>query len=185
MKLTTLLSVTLFTASQGVLAGDALLDEARSTTKQFGKALKSEVVKSMKASGPVGTITVCNERAPEIAKEVSTKSRWDIGRTSLKLRNPANAPDAWELAVLNSFEERKANGEPVKSLEYSEIVENDGAKTFRYMKAIPTGKPCLACHAAKIKPEVEENLARLYPEDKARGFKLGDIRGAFTLSKPL
>jgi hypothetical protein len=185
MKLTTLLSVTLFTASQGVLAADALLDDARNATKQFGKALKSEVVKSMKATGPVGTITVCNERAPQIAKEVSAETGWDIGRTSLKLRNPANAPDAWELAVLNSFEKRKAGGEPVKTLEYSEVVENDGAKTFRYMKAIPTGKPCLNCHAAEIKPEVEANLARLYPDDKARGFKLGDIRGAFTLSRPM
>lgn len=184
MKYKSLLSLSLLAlAVQSAGAADALLDEARATTKNFGMALKSEVVKSMKAAGPVGTISFCNERAPQIAQHVASQSGWHVGRTSLKLRNPANAPDSWELAALKTFEQRKASGEALDGMEYSEVVEQNGVRMFRYMKPIATGKACLNCHAAEIKPEVEANIDRLYPDDKARGFKEGDIRGAFSLSK--
>jgi len=177
--------VTLATSTQLALASDALLAEARNTTKMFGSALKGEVVKSMKANGPVATISVCRDKAPAIARESSAQTGWNVARTSLKLRNPNNAPDSWELAVLQSFEARKAKGEPLKTMEYSEVVEQGGSKMFRYMKPIPTGKACLNCHAAELKPAVEAALEELYPQDKARGFSVGDIRGAFTLSKQL
>ena len=80
---------------------------------------------------------------------------------------------------------RKAAGEPVKKLEFGKIVTIDGKKQFRYMKAIPTGKVCLKCHGAKIDPDVEAALKQNYPRDKARGFKEGDIRGAFTIIQPM
>ena len=70
-------------------------------------------------------------------------------------------------------------------MDYAEVVEMNGQKSFRYMKAIPTGKVCLNCHGAELKPAVSKELDMLYTDDKARGFKAGDIRGAFTLSKPL
>ena len=116
---------------------------------------------------------------------MSSSSGWDVGRTSLKLRNPANAPDAWELAVLNSFEERKSAGEDPQNIAKAEVVEQDGRKVFRFMKAIPTAELCLNCHGSELKPEVVEALNTHYAADQATGFKLGDIRGAFTLSKPL
>ena len=178
----------LLLGGQPVLAAhhsDPLLSEARQAAKALGGRLKGEVMKSMKAKGPVGTIDFCSRRAPEIAREVSQQTGWEVGRTSLKYRNPANRPDDWERQVLESFEARKAAGEPVKTLEHGEVVELDGRKYYRYMKAIPTGKPCLNCHGAEVKPGVEQALKRLYPEDRARGFKLGDIRGAFTLRKAL
>ncbi len=36
-----------------------------------------------------------------------------------------------------------------------------------------------------MKPEVEEVLKTLYPEDQARGFAVGQMRGVFTLKKVL
>ncbi|MEJ1297544.1 MAG: DUF3365 domain-containing protein [Candidatus Sedimenticola sp. (ex Thyasira tokunagai)] len=65
------------------------------------------------------------------------------------------------------------------------MVEVAGKKTFRYMKAIPTAELCLGCHGSEIKPQVTQKLDALYPYDKARGLKAGDIRGVFTLSKTL
>jgi hypothetical protein len=68
---------------------------------------------------------------------------------------------------------------------YAEVVEKDGSKQFRFMKAIPTGEVCLACHGSSIAPAIAATLDEAYPDDQARGYKLGDVRGAFTLSKPL
>ena len=124
--------------------------------------------------------------APAVAAKLSKKYGVELGRTSLKLRNPNNAPDAWEKSVLMKFEQRKAAGEKVKTMAYKEIVMEDGKQYFRMMKAIPTAqKPCLMCHGGKVKAGIENQLSKLYPEDKARGYKAGDIRGAFSLKKEL
>lgn len=163
----------------------ANVDEAKGIIKAFFGQLKGELEASMKQGGPVNAIQTCQLKAPSIAHEMSVKSGWKVGRTSLKLRNPANAPDAWELAVLQSFEERKSAGEDPQSIAKAEVVEQNGKSVFRFMKAIPTAELCLNCHGSELKPEVAAALDAHYVADKARGYKLGDIRGAFTLSKPL
>jgi hypothetical protein len=162
---------------------DSNLAEARTLVKQFAGELQAEVAAGMKAGGPVHTIEICSAKAPAIAAGISQSSGWQVGRTSLKLRNPANTPDAWEMQVLEQFEARKAAGEPVEKLEFAEVVGSGQDRQYRYMKAIPTAEVCLNCHAAEIKPPVEEKLSQIYPQDQARGFSVGDIRGAFTLSK--
>jgi hypothetical protein len=160
--------------------------EAKAIIKEFFGTLKGELKAAMKQGGPVNAIPVCQRKAPSIALELSQKTGWEVGRTSLKPRNASlNAPDAWELKVLEEFEVRKSKGEDVKTMAYSETIEEDGKQTYRFMKAVPTGKVCLHCHGTDIKPEVVEVLDEAYPQDQARGYKLGDIRGAFTLSKPL
>ena len=165
---------------------DPNVAEARGIVKQFFGTLKGELQAAMKAGGPVNAISVCNEKAPQIAKSVSDTSGWSVGRTTLKIRNTANVPLQWERAVLQEFEQRKANGEDVSKMEFSETVTVDGVKTFRYMKAIPTGDVCLKCHGGdSVKPEVEAKLKNLYPSDQARGYNKGDIRGAFTLKKKM
>ena len=102
----------------------------------------------------------------------------------MKLRNPLNEPDPWELKVMQEFEKRKAAGEEIKMLEYAEIVTTDGKKQFRYMKAIPTEKLCLPCHGSDIEPDDAATLNKFYPHDQATEFKEGDIRGAFTITQP-
>ena len=171
----------------GVQGDDAaqLTPEARGIVKQFFGALKGELEGATKKGGPVAAIAACNVRAPAISSQVSYDAGWDVGRTSLKLRNPENAPDAWEKAALERFEVRKAAGEALKNMEYAEIVEFDGQKAFRYMKAIPTAELCLTCHGSEIPAEVATQLDQLYPNDAARRFREGDIRGAFTLRKKL
>ncbi len=158
---------------------------ARATVQSFAKDLKGQLVTAMKAEGPIAAIGVCQIAAPEIAAAKSAETDGEVGRTSLKLRNPANAPDAWEEHILLDFEARKTAGADPAKLESYTTVQEEGRSYFRYMKAIPTGKPCLACHGTDIDPKVIEKLDALYPEDQARGFALGDIRGAFTIKQPL
>ncbi len=160
--------------------------EAKGIVKTFATNLQGELQAAIKEGGPVQAIAVCKERAPAIAQGLSDQTGWEVGRTSLKLRNPTiNAPDDWERQVLLKFEERKAGGEDVQTMAYAEVVEKNGSKQYRFMKAIPTGEVCLACHGDSIAPAVTTALDEAYPDDQARGYKLGDVRGAFTLSKPL
>lgn len=156
------------------------IETARQTIQGFSKDLKHTLVSTMQADGPVSAIKVCHISAPAITKQHS-QTQWHISRTGLKVRNPSNQPEDWIQSILNQFEQRKQNGETVATLEHSEQRE-DG---WYFVKAIPTGKPCLACHGKQLKPEVQTKLNELYPADKATGFKLGDIRGAFVVKKEI
>lgn len=161
-------------------------DEAKALIKEFATTLQGELQTAMKAGGPTKAIGVCKDRAPAIAADLSARSGWEVGRTSLKVRNQSmNLPDDWEVGVLEDFEDRKAAGESADSMAFAEVVETEGGEQFRFMKAIPTGEVCLACHGSEITAEVAATLDDQYPGDQARGFALGDIRGAFSLSKPL
>lgn len=159
---------------------------SREAVQKFSATLKEALQQAIQSGGPVNGIAVCHEKAGQIAADLGQKQGMLIGRTSLKIRNPANAPDNWELAVLKQFEARKAQGEPADKLEFFAVIDDDqGQKTFRYMKAIPTAALCLNCHGETLSPEVDAKLKELYPNDQARGFKEGDLRGAFTLAKPV
>lgn len=159
---------------------------SRHVAQTFGTTLKDALQRAIQNGGPVNGIAVCHEKAGQIAADLGQKQEMLVGRTSLKLRNPANAPDNWELAVLKQFEARKAQGEPVDKLEFFAVIDDDqGQKTFRYMKAIPTAGLCLSCHGENIDPAVDVKLKEIYPNDKARGFKEGELRGAFTFAKPV
>jgi len=163
---------------------DAHVAEANTIIKDFMTNLKGELKSALKAEGPVGAIGVCQEAAPAVTRDVAAKHGWDVGRTALKLRNPDNAPDDWERAVLEAFVAQREAGADPKKLSVTRVVNRDGEATFRYMKAIPLAqKPCATCHGTNVDPDLRAEILERYPEDKAVGFKPGEIRGAFTLSR--
>lgn len=165
---------------------DALKGEAKRVMQQFGGALKGELEAAMKAGGPVAAIKVCNEKAPEIANSVSASEGWSVGRSSHKLRNQKNVADPFTAGAIEDFLSRQAKGETADTLVKAGVVEENGKKVFRIVKAIPTGEVCLNCHGGDtVKAEVVDELAKLYPEDQARGFAVGEMRGVFTLAKEL
>ncbi|WP_205341545.1 Tll0287-like domain-containing protein [Denitrificimonas caeni] len=155
---------------------DALKQEAAALIPPFAQQLMDTVQKAKEDGGPSAAIDACQDLAPKIADQHST-DQWKIGRTSLKTRSDANIPDDWERGVLEQFAERAAKGEDAKTMSYAETVDGQ----FRLMKAIPLQEGCLGCHGNGIKPEIAAALDAKYPNDQARGYSVGDIRGAFTL----
>ena len=175
-----------------VLAAPALADDtqarveaSRAAAKQLFETLRDEMQTAVQTGGPVAAIEVCHDKAQVLTKKIADETGWRVARTSHKIRNPKNAPDAWEAQVLEDFQKRKANGEPLETMEFFAIVEEGGKKSFRYMKAIPLGGVCSNCHGPVLKPEVVQKLDQYYPDDKARGFQVGDLRGAFTITQPM
>jgi len=83
-------------------------DASKEVIKKFGAQLKGELQKAMKEGGPIQAISVCHEKAPKIAQQLSAETGWDIHRTSLKPR--ATKPDAWEKRMMLSFEQRHSDG---------------------------------------------------------------------------
>ena len=155
---------------------DALLARSREVTASFAAEMQAALQAAMAAGGAVAAIDVCKSTAPGIAARLSAEYGADVGRTSLRVRNPGNRADDLEARILTAFEQ------PGAAPEYFERTGNNTAA--RYMKAIPTGALCLNCHGSVLAPDIAAKIDEAYPDDEARGYYLGDVRGAFTITWP-
>jgi hypothetical protein len=156
--------------------------EAESLVQQFAGTLKPQLQAAMQQGGPVHAINVCAEEAPRIARQLSDSSGWQVKRVSLKARNSGTAvPDSWEREILQQFDQRRADGELPQQLSAAAAVNGQ----FRFMKAQGVEPLCLTCHGETLDPQVRAALQQRYPDDRATGYREGQIRGAFSLSKAL
>ena len=158
--------------------------KSRALSMQLGTELKAELGAAIQKGGPVAAIDVCHTRAPAIAARLSAESGARVGRTALKLRNPANAPDDLQRAVLEQFAGDLASGKIEGPLEAAFEIKRAGGIERHYMRAIPTEALCLTCHGETVAPELAAAIARDYPGDQATGFKQGELRGAFSVVWP-
>lgn len=166
----------------------ARAEQARKLTATMVQSLGGQLQAAIKEGGPAGAIGVCTGVAPAIAGQLSRQYGVRLSRVSLKVRNPLlGSPDAWEQSALAGFEARLAKGEPADKLEFAETVNEPAGRFYRYMKALPVQPVCLNCHgdAASFTPEVRERLAKEYPNDRATGYSVGQIRGAVSVKQPL
>lgn len=172
-----LLTPTLAAASQP----EDYREASRELVQSFAKELMGELTEAMAEGGPTGAIRVCRDIAPAIASRLSRESGANIGRTSLRFRNPRNIPEPWQYPRLVRFDQLGAEAAPGEL----EIIETNPAPDVaaRYMKAIPVQPPCLACHGQPA-GDVREALEETYPHDRATGYAIGDIRGAFYVVWP-
>lgn len=145
---------------------------------RFQKELKSELVAAMNLGGPVNAISVCQVRAPEIAAGFSNEF-WSIRRVTDKNRNPDNLATEHELEILGSFADTAATG----PAHYYEWVDSADTRTFCFYMPIRVMPLCINCHGAEadIDDATRATLSELYPDDKAVGYKAGDLRGMFVV----
>lgn len=162
---------------------EAAVDEAKSITKAFGGALKKELMAAMQSGGPMNALEVCNVEAMPITTQVAQEQNADVYRVSLKNRNSENLPNDWQTNVLKDFNTRADKGEDIATMASVEILEVGDKKQMRFMKAVPTEGACLACHGTQIGSELQAKIDELYPDDKATGYSLGEVRGAIVVVK--
>lgn len=156
----------LFAFSSHVFGSEEL---ALKKIQQFGKTLQKELKKGLKES-PVKAIEICNVKAPEIQKQVST-SNLHIGRVSLKNRNLQNTPKLWMESYIKQFHENK-----IKDAYVTVELGNGKKGLLKPIKMMPL---CLKCHGSNIDESLYQVIKSKYPNDKAIGYKVGEIRGFF------
>lgn len=111
------------------------------------------------------------------AKDISEKTGLKIRHAATKNRNPVNAADGRERAIIEKFESDK------NLAEIWEDFESEGKPYKRYTRPIFIEQACLACHGSKeSRPEF---IKTKYPEDKAHGFSEGDLRGIISVTVPV
>jgi hypothetical protein len=165
-----------------LLAGIAAVGIAAGEPQSVGSGLlrpfKEDLLAALRSgleSGPAAAIGVCRMEAPGIAAGLS-RDGVRMGRSSHRLRNPANAPPEWVAPVLADFAADAGDREP------REIELPDGRAG--YVEPIITQPLCLACHGEQLAPDVQAAIDALYPEDRAVGLRVGDLRGVFWVEYP-
>jgi hypothetical protein len=171
------------------VASPEWVERSRALVAGFGGELKGELTGAIERGGPVAAIGVCRDRAPAIAARLSEQSGARVSRTALRVRNPANAPDALQRAVLGQFAEQMSGAPGAGTAAagpLEAVFEIKGAAGIerRYMRAIPTDALCLTCHGPSLSPELAAAIRRDYPTDAATGFAQGELRGAFSVIWP-
>ncbi|MEW6559022.1 MAG: DUF3365 domain-containing protein [Pseudomonadota bacterium] len=164
------------------------MQATRAVAGELLKTLSGKLQESMKANGPAGSITVCKTIAPEIAMSLADKTGWKITRVGTRVRNvDLGTPNVWQHKALAHLNADLKSGAKPETLEWSEVVTENGKPTLHYAKAIVLQTQCLACHgtAAQLAPGVADKLKVDYPHDAATGYAPGQLRGAVVISRPL
>ena len=159
--------------------------EMRENASDFMVQLKSILIKQIKSEGTLSAVAVCSDTAQVLTNNFGLKKGVYIKRVSFKNRNKHSVPDEFEARILKEFEQIKKEGKLNSYTEHFEIIIENDYQYLRYMKPIKIGAACLKCHGneEKISTEVKELIVKKYPDDKAVGYKNGDLRGAVSIKK--
>ncbi|AFH50844.1 Cytochrome c family protein [Ignavibacterium album JCM 16511] len=159
----------------------------RAEAKSFMETLKSVLIKEIQTNGIVSAVSVCSDTAQILTDNYGISKGIYIKRVSFKNRNPMNIPDDFESKVLKMFEEQFNKNQLKPESEYTELIEQNGVYKVRYMKPIFVQPECLNCHGSEeqISQKVKEMISKIYPDDKAKGYQMGDLRGAVSIQKTL
>lgn len=157
--------------------GEEISGEAQ---KQLITALQEAIAND----GVPAAIQFCQVKALPILQEVSEKYQVEIRRVSNDYRNPADKPLDYEEGILDTYVYNKENNLPNEP----NIQKIEGGEVLLFTKAIMIPNAlCLNCHGQpdkEISPETQKVLKELYPDDKATGHQIGDLRGMWSIRLP-
>ncbi len=158
----------------GVRAGEPALGTGAQLLAPFKRDLQ-QALKAGLGEGPEAAINVCKLEAPTIADALSIDGV-RMGRTSQRLRNPANGGPEWVAPILQSYSLNAAERQP--------RTVSIASGRSGYVEPIMVQPICLTCHGERLSPAVSSQLRTAYPQDRATGYKVGDLRGVFWVEFP-
>ena len=163
------------------------LEGMRATSMEFMKSLKGILIKQIQTKGVLQAVSVCSDTAQVLTNNFGLQKGVFIRRVSLRNRNENNYPDDFEKMVLNKFELLKQNNELDDKTEHIETVKEGEYTYVRYLKPILIQAECLNCHGNlnDMMTDVKDLIMQKYPQDKAVGYSIGDLRGAVSVKKAL
>lgn len=149
---------------------------ARKLVGEFSKDLKGELMAALAEADAAGALDVCQKVAPAVADSYSVGG-WTIRRVSEKFRNPDNRADTTELRILAQF------ADSTRPVFLHNWTETDSGAVYTYYQPIRTMGLCLKCHGdmQTLAPGVYQRLRKLYPLDRATGYKADELRGMFVV----
>jgi hypothetical protein len=165
----------------------AIRSAGEAAAAAVGKKLVSALNTALAAGGPEAAVLVCQTQALPLTagKLADQPTLVSVKRTSLRLRNPANAPDDAERLALDHVAQLVATGRPPPPVLVQRIQLSGTAKPeWRVYRPIATKAECLVCHGdpAAQSPALRAALRTRYPADAATGYAADQWRGLFRVT---
>lgn len=134
-------------------------------------ATSTELTSALAAGGPGDAIQVCHMSATTLIQRIGREEGIAAGRTSARLRTPANAPKPWAAPIVKQYADAKIAGVEGFAVDLGDKVG--------VMRPIAHRAICSPCHGVdeKLNPRVRDELKDRYPVDRATGYRDGDLRG--------
>ena len=160
----------------------AMFQMGNSASQALMGALATQLTGAMQEGGPVNAVDFCSTSAIDLTAEVTHERGLDMKRTSMRYRNPANAPDEDETEALRYYESALADSGELPD----PWIQKAGRDEYRYYRPLTVAPGCLQCHgtAEEIDPGVQAILDERYPDDLATDYAVGDFRGVVRVSIP-
>jgi hypothetical protein len=167
-----------YTAAQAPASWQPIVQHADLIIVTLQGALLSELHRRLESLGPADALNACHLSAIPVAQRAARYEGVTVGRTSARLRNPANAPPVWAAPIVARYADQ-----PKASVDGFVVDLGDRVGVLRPIRQQPI---CASCHGPEpaLAPGVRARLAQRYPEDRALGFQEGDIRGWFWVVVP-
>lgn len=148
------------------------------------KTLSKTLISTIQKEGVEAALSYCNVVAYPLMDSLSGIYNAQIKRASFDTRNPRDAPDEFEAQLLEAYQYAVDNDKPLTD----DVQFTDNKEYVLYTRPIALNNGvCLNCHGRvgdQIQPNVAKKLAELYPNDKATGHELGDLRGMWSIKIP-
>ncbi len=148
-------------------------------SKNSQKAIGRKLKMAIEQGGFGSAIEFCNASVNGIVDSLTTNYSADIKRTSLKLRNPNNAPNNEEKQLLEAYQYSFDKKFPIK--EGTQVLKNGD---ILYTKPIFIKGLCLNCHGkpgGTLNQDADARIRDFYPNDKALHYVDGDLRGMWSI----
>lgn len=156
------------------------LNKGRQIAQATFAELSGQLSQAMAEGGVPSALKYCNVVAYPLVDSLSMVHDAVIRRTSMKVRNPKDAPTEAEKVMLQTYHEQAAAAEELKP--HVKQLKEGRIAFYAPIKIQPL---CLNCHGKvgeDIKPEHYELVKQLYPEDEATGYELGELRGMWSIT---
>ncbi|WP_299461375.1 DUF3365 domain-containing protein [uncultured Microscilla sp.] len=160
--------------------GDEYLTKGKEVIQHTLNKLSGELKQAMRQGGVRQAVPYCNANALPITQQIAQKYGAQVRRTSIRNRNAKNAPTAHEKLIIQQYAQQLTAGKKLKPM----VSQLPNGNTM-FNAPILLRASCLNCHGTVGQHITETDyqvIQSLYPNDKAIGYKVAELRGIWSVT---
>jgi cytochrome c len=177
MKPFFLLSLTLASSLLLASAEDKAIQKGNEVSSALLQKLGGELKTQLQTSGAMGALHFCSQNALILTENVAKESKTSIKRLTTLPRNPVNKASFEEASLLSEWDKLVKSGQPLPT---HKLVTTNNTVVY-YKPILINNEACLKCHG-NVEGDLAKAIKAAYPEDKATGYKMGDLRGMIAVT---
>ncbi len=152
------------------------IKKAKAIVQTAQSLLGTNLIQAIKQKGAPAAIEFCHLKAIELTDSVSKQNLVALKRITDRPRNPQNQANEWEMRLIAQMKDKLDKKEILEP-----VLRQETDMEWVYTPII-LANTCLQCHGSKeINPQTLTVINNLYPNDKAKKYREGELRGLWVV----